>query len=183
MSEDGQRTGGESSSGDGQDYAATPRPDAQVPALDAGQLAALREIGREWDRVSADPQVWRQALPVDPTLGEYPKPSEFRPARLTRFVPVAGRDGQLPPIQTTSVSETPPTPLGRAGQALKQLVFGPPLDASAVERMRKLVALPVLSADALSSVAYGPRRCWPSWSWPACPACRTRRPSAGRSCS
>ena len=37
-------------------------------------------------------------------------------------------------------------------------MLGPPLDASAiaVERMRKLVALPVLSADALSSVAYGP---------------------------
>ena len=35
---------------------------------------------------------------------------------------------------------------------------GTPLDASAiaVERMRKLVALPILSADALSSVAYGP---------------------------
>jgi amino acid transporter len=162
MSEDGQRTGGESSSGDGQDneqnYAATPRPDAQVPALDKGQLTVLREIGREWDRVSADPQVWRQALPVDPTLGEYPKPSEFRPARLTRFVPVAGLDGQLPPIETTSLSEEPLTPLGRAGQALKRRLVGPPLDVSAiaVERMRKLVALPVLSADALSSVAYGP---------------------------
>jgi len=74
-------------------------------------------------------------------------------------VPVTGRDGQLPPIQTTNVSETPPAPPGRAGQALKRLVLGPPLDASAIalERMRKLVALPVLSADALSSVAYGPQ--------------------------
>ena len=130
--------------GDGQDHAGTPRPDALIPALDEGQLAALREIGREWDRVSADPQVWRQALPVDPSLGEYPEASEIRPALFTRFVPVAGQDGQLPPIQTTSVSETPLTPLGRAGQALKRLVFGPPLDATAVavERMRKLVALP-----------------------------------------
>ena len=155
-------------------------PDALIPALDEGQLAALREIGREWDRVSADPQVWRQALPADPSLGEYPEASEVRPALFTRFVPVAGQDGQLPPIETTSVSETP---LGRAGQALKRLVFGPPLDATAiaVERMRKLVPLPVLSADTLSSVAYGPRRCWPSWSWPACPACRTRCPSARRS--
>ena len=74
-------------------------------------------------------------------------------------MPVAGRDGQLPPIETTSVSETPLTPLGRAGQALKRLVFGSPLDATAiaVERIGKLVALPVLSADALSSVAYGPQ--------------------------
>jgi hypothetical protein len=156
--------GGESPPGGGQDHAGTPRPDALIPALDQGQLAALREVGREWDRVSADPQVWRQALPVDPSLGEYPEASEVRPALFTRFAPVAGRDGQLPPIQATSVSEMPPTALGRAGQALKRLVFGPPLDASAIalERMRKLVALPVLSADALSSVAlssvaYGPQ--------------------------
>src|SRR5271165_1457597 len=154
-----QDAGGESPPGDGQDHVGTPRPDALIPALDEGQLAALREVGREWDRVSADPQVWRQALPAGPSLGEYPEASEVRPGLFTRFVPVAGQDGQLPPIQTTSVSETPPTPLGRAGQALKRLVFGPPLDASAIaaERMRKLVALPVLSADALSSVAYGPQ--------------------------
>src|SRR5271165_380126 len=145
-----QDAGGESPPGDGQDHAGTPRPDALIPALDEDQLAALREIGREWDRVSADPHVWRQALPADPSLGEHPEASKVRPALFTRFVPVAGADGQLPPIQATSVSETPPTPLGRAGQALKRLVFGPPLDATAiaVERMRKLVALPVLSADA-----------------------------------
>ena len=72
---------------------------------------------------------------------------------------MAGRDGQLRPIETTSESETPTTRLGRADQALRRVVEGPPLDASAlaVERMRKLVALPVLSADALSSVAYGPQ--------------------------
>ena len=39
---DGPRAGSE-------DYAGTPRPDAVMPALDEGQLAALREIGREWD--------------------------------------------------------------------------------------------------------------------------------------
>ena len=56
-----QDAGGESPPGDGQDHAGTPQPDALIPALDEGQLAALREIGREWDRASADPQVWRQA--------------------------------------------------------------------------------------------------------------------------
>ena len=111
-----QDAGGESPPGDGQDHAGTPRPDALIPALDEGQLAALREIGREWDRVSAGPQVWRQALPVDPSLGEYPEASEVRPGLFTRFVPVAGQDGQLPP--------TPPTPppcswpqIGRRGSA------------------------------------------------------------------
>jgi amino acid transporter len=104
------------------------------------------------------PQVWREALPVDPALGEYPKDSDFRPARFTRVVAVSGRDGQLPAIETTSAAETPLTPGSRLGQAVRRRLEGPPLDASAlaVERMRKLVALPVLSADALSSVAYGP---------------------------
>ena len=98
-------------------------------------------------------------LPVDPSLGEYPEASEVRPALFTRLVPVAGRGGRLPPIETTGVSETPLTPLGRAGQALKRLVFDPPLDATAiaVERMRKLVPLPVLPADTLSWVAYRPQ--------------------------
>ncbi len=178
-----QDAGGESPPGDGRDHAGTPRPGALIPALDQGPLAALREIGRERDRVSADPQVWGQALPADPSLGEYPEASQVRPALFTRFAPVAGQDGQLPPIQTTSVSETPPTPLGRAGQALKRLVVGPPPDAAAIaaERMRKLVALPVLSADARPGSLTGPRRCWPSWFWPACPACRTRCRSARRS--
>jgi hypothetical protein len=99
--------------------------------------------------------VWRQALPVDPALGEYPKASEFRPARFTRLVPVAGRDGDLPPIETTSAAETPLRPAARVAQRMTRALIGPPLDvgAIAVERMRKLVALPVLSADALSSVA------------------------------
>jgi amino acid transporter len=155
----GPGAGNDGESGDVQDYAGTPRPDAIYPQLDAGQLAALREVGREWGRVSASPQAWREALPVDPSLGEYPDASEFRPARLTKFAPVAGLDGQLPPIVTTRAAEEPQTAAGRIGQDLRRLIAGPPLEASAIafERMRKLVALPVLSADALSSVAYGPQ--------------------------
>ena len=158
MTSDAQSRPADGQDAGGQDYAGTPRPDAILPALGKDQLAALGEVGREWDRVSAGPQVWRQALPVDPALGEYPADSEFRPARFTRFVPVSGRDGQLPPIETTRASEAPPTPAARAGQQVRRALFGPPLDVSAIaqERMRKLVALPVLSADALSSVAYGP---------------------------
>jgi amino acid transporter len=149
---------GDSGNTDEQDYAGTPRPDAMFPVLDDGQLAVLSDVGKEWDQSAAAPSVWRSALPVDPALGTYPAPDDFRPARLTRFVPVAGRGGQLPPIETTSSAEALPTAAGRFGQRLKRALFGPPLDASAiaVERMRKLIALPVLSADALSSVAYGP---------------------------
>lgn len=124
-------------------------------------MAGLREVGREWDRVTDGPRAWRDALPVDPSLGDHPTASECRPARFTWVVAVSGRDGQLPPIETTSASEAAPTAAGRAGQAVSRLLFGPPMDASAIalERMSKRVALPVLSADALSSVAYGPRRC------------------------
>ena len=137
----------------------SPRPDAMISPMDDGQIAALRAVGREWDKVSAGPQAWREALPVDPAIGAYAGEGEFRPARFTRVASVARRDGQLRPIETTSVSETPTTRLGRADQALRRVVEGPPLDESALaaERMRKLVALPVLSADALSSVAYGPQ--------------------------
>ena len=42
-----QNAGGESPSGDVQYHLGTLRPDALIPALDEGQLAALREIGRE----------------------------------------------------------------------------------------------------------------------------------------
>jgi hypothetical protein len=85
---------------DEQNFAGTPRPDAMLPVLDEAQLEALRQVGHEWDQTSAEPRAWRQALPVDPALGEYPKDSEFRPPRFTRLVPVAGCDGDLPPIQT-----------------------------------------------------------------------------------
>ena len=49
--------------------------------------------------------------------------------------------------------------------------------------MRKLVALPVLSADALSSVAYGPQAMLAVLVLAASLACRTPCPSAARSCS
>ncbi len=145
-------------SSDEQDYAGSPRPDALFPVLNDSELAALRDVGQAWGRSTAGPSVWRKALPVDPALGKYPTASEFRPGLLTRFVPVAGREGRLPPIRTTTADEAPPTAAGRFGQTLRRVLFGPPLDASAIasERMRKLIALPVLSADALSSVAYGP---------------------------
>jgi len=154
-----QTTGAEGPGIDEQeDAAGTPRPEALFPVLNESELAVLRDVGEAWGRSAVGPSEWRHALPVDPALGTYPTASEFRPALVTRLVPVAGRDGQLPPIWTTSAAEAPPTAVGRFGQALRRALFGPPLDASAIatERMRKLVALPVLSADALSSVAYGP---------------------------
>ena len=86
MSQDDQ-PGADGPQAGSEDYAGTPRPDAVMPALDEGQLAALREIGREWDQLTADPQVWREALPVHPALGGYPKDSDFRHSAITSEAP------------------------------------------------------------------------------------------------
>ena len=156
-------TGGSSGRGDRDHYpreqdAGAPNPSDLLPPLDERQLSVLHLVGREWDRVSGDPAVWREALPVDPALGSYPDPTEIRPTRFGRFVRVSLQSGQLPAVEATSAAEVSPSLLGRLGYDLKRIVLGAPLKSTAIahERMRKLVALPVLSADALSSVAYGP---------------------------
>ena len=135
-----------------------PSPDALLPTLDERKLAVLRQVGQEWNRLTGDPQAWQRALPVDPDLGGSPDAAELRPTRFGRFVPLSALDGQPPAIEATAEAEEPPSQPGRLAYQLRRITLGPPLDASAiaVERMRKLVALPVLSADALSSVAYGP---------------------------
>ena len=133
-----------------------PSPDAPLTTLDESQLGVLRRVGREWGRVCGDPEVWRRALPVDPSLGSYPDPKDIRPIGFGRLVRV--QSGTLPVVETGSEAEVPPSRLGRLGHDLRRVLIGPPLRSTAIarERMRKLVALPVLSADALSSVAYGP---------------------------
>jgi amino acid transporter len=143
--------------GDGQAAIGAPSPDALLPALDERQVATLSQVGHEWDRVSGDPRTWRYVLPVDPDLGSYDA-AQFRPTRFGRFVPVAGLGRQPSAVEATSEAETPPSRPGHLGYRLRRALLGPPLAATAIaaERMRKLVALPVLSADALSSVAYGP---------------------------
>ena len=142
----------------GQRDAGAPSPSATEPALDEGQLGVLRRVGREWGRVCGDPEVWRRALPVNPNLGSYPESREIRPAGFGRFVAVSMHDGPLGAVEATSEAEAPPSGMGRLGYQLRRVLLGAPLRSTAIaqERMSKLVALPVLSADALSSVAYGP---------------------------
>jgi amino acid transporter len=135
---------------------AAPRPDAALASLSADELDILRLVGREWDRACADPEVWRRALPVDPSLGGYPDPTDIRPTRFARLVPV---QSQSPVVVDSTIADVQPSsPLGELARDLRRALLGPPLRSTALvsERMRKLVALPVLSADALSSVAYGP---------------------------
>ncbi len=133
-----------------------PSPDAQLARLDERQLGVLREVGREWGRVCGNPERWRRALPIDPDLGGFPDATDIRPTRFGRFVPV--ESGPLPEVEATRAAEVAPSRVAQLGSSLRRALLGPPLRSSAIarERMRKLVALPVLSADALSSVAYGP---------------------------
>ncbi|MFJ1646719.1 APC family permease [Streptomyces sp. NPDC088258] len=142
-----------------------------MPRTDAEQAVLLRQVGREWGRVSAEPDAWRSALPVDPDVGSYPEPAQIVPARFGRFVriaPLAGAPGRGAARvreaagRTAEARDAAPGPDARLPGGLstrvRRAVLGAPLRSTAIarERMRKLVALPVLSADALSSVAYGP---------------------------
>jgi amino acid transporter len=128
------------------DPAAPPTPDAALPALDAEQVRALRDVGREWRHAP------RRSLPVDPLLhrrAEAPEPT--RGGRLVHVMPASGSSEEL---EATSTDDG----AGGGWARVRRVLLGPPLRSTAIvhERMRKLVALPVLSADALSSVAYGP---------------------------
>ncbi|NES26506.1 amino acid permease [Micromonospora terminaliae] len=127
-------------------------PSAEFPPLGREERAALGRIGERW-REPRRPD----DLPVDPTLGR-----SGRPPQPTRF-------GRLAPIEMFTVEEPDELvasgpahlPGSRAGRLLsraRRALFGPPISSASVlyERMRKLVALPVLSSDLLSSVAYGP---------------------------
>jgi amino acid transporter len=137
-----------------------PSPDALLRKLDARQLGVLRRVGREWGKVCADPRAWRDALPVDPSLGTFPDAAQIRPSRFGRFVPVQSEPPahEQAEVEATPAAEAEPSRLGRIRYDVRRTLLGPPLRSTAIarERMRKLVALPVLSADALSSVAYGP---------------------------
>jgi Amino acid permease len=130
-----------------------PSPDAVLPALDADQQRALRDVGSEWSQGANGSNV---SLPVDPSLGHESQPSE--PTRSGRFVhidPTGGSPDQLEVTLGDDGADRGPRTVGRR---IRRAVLGPPLKSTAIvqERMRKLIALPVLSADALSSVAYGP---------------------------
>jgi hypothetical protein len=135
------------------DLAAPPTPDAILPPLDADQVRALQEVGREWGPASD-----RRAapLPVDPSLSRHPElPQPTRWGRLVHVKPQGGATDELEATRDDDAGSD----LATVAHRIRRAVLGPPLKSSAIvqERMRKLVALPVLSADALSSVAYGPQ--------------------------
>jgi len=128
-------------------------PAATVPQLSAEQFDHLCQVGRHWAKLVPHHEEWSEELPVRTDLVPAPRPV----GRYTR-VQFAPGDAPDEVLATPSASE-PETQLGRLGFRLRRAIIGPPLRSAAVsdERMRKLVALPVMSSDALSSVAYGPQ--------------------------
>jgi amino acid transporter len=96
-------------------------------------------------------------LPIDPGLHRFP--SALEPGGGGRFASIdfAGTEDSAE-IVATPHAGAGTSWSGRAASTWRRTALGPPLSGSAVaqERMRKPVALAILSSDALSSVAYGP---------------------------
>jgi amino acid transporter len=101
----------------------------------------------------ADRQAWDQALPVDPDL----RYLEGEPAG-GGFVRIRSATGQDDDLEATPKGDERDSRVGRLEHVVRRVLIGPPLRSTALaeQRMSKRLALPVLSPDAISSVAYGP---------------------------
>lgn len=155
MSETPRTEATESSGPDAQAPSATVTADAQLPALDDQAVAALREVGSQWASCMTDREAWNEALPVDPDL----RYLEAEPAGGGRFLRIrsATRHDEED-LEATPLGDEPDSLVGRVQHAARRVLIGPPLRSTALaeQRMSKRLALPVLSPDAISSVAYGP---------------------------
>ena len=127
-------------------------PSAAYPPPTDEELSALKRLGREF-RVGAD----KDALPLDP--GQVSQRTMVPGARLGRFVRVGSSDQRVGEVEAAFDPAKTGTRTERQAGRLRRALIGPPLSSTALqqERMSKKVALPVLSSDALSSVAYGPQ--------------------------
>ena len=132
-------------------------PGSTVIGLDKEELTILRQVGGHWSRAVGPRQAWLGALPVDPGLHRFP--DSLEPGRGGRFAAVDFAETEdSTELVATAHAGAGTSRFGRVASTWRRVILGAPLAASAVahERMRKLVALPILSSDALSSVAYGP---------------------------
>jgi amino acid transporter len=126
-----------------------------LPVLDGGELSGLRAAGIKWQDWGGSRAPGERTLPVDPRLSYESEPG----ARRGRFVQIrSGRPDHSEDLEAMPLAGAIPSGSGRFGFVARRVIFGHALRSAALaeERMRKLLALPILSSDALSSVAYGP---------------------------
>jgi len=130
-------------------------PGAQLLPLDDQAIKGLREAGRQWPSGPGYREALQAALPVDPAL-EFTAHERHRRARFIHVKSI--RPGDDEDLEATPGGEEGTSTTERLVYRLRRALIGPPLRSTAVtgERMGKALALPVLSPDALSSVAYGP---------------------------
>jgi amino acid transporter len=135
---------------------ATVSANAQLPELDEHALAALSEVGHSWSQCMPARQVWAQALPVDPDL-DFADPEQTRAGRFVH-IHSAQDETDDDELEATVKAGENDSRLGRVVYTLRHALLGPALRSTAIaqEQMGRLLALAVLSPDALSSVAYGP---------------------------
>jgi amino acid transporter len=127
-------------------------PAATVPGLNESEYNQLCRVGEHWRQVVTDHGAWRQALPVRSDL-------VATPHQRGRYTEVHFAPGDAPEeLLATQQMLVPEGAVDRVRFRLRRTLIGPPLRSAAVavERLRKIVALAILSSDALSSVAYGP---------------------------
>jgi amino acid transporter len=130
-------------------------PSAELPPLTEQELATLRQVGRDWAAGLPDRRLRTEALPLDPALTRRPTPT---PTRFSRIAQLQQFRAEAPDRLVATEREPAVHPWGRFLARAQRVVLGPPLSSAAVvqERLRKVIALPILSSDVLSSVAYGP---------------------------
>ncbi len=151
------RPRGRSSDGPGEDGSgAAVTASAQLPELDERALAALGEVGRDWAGCMPARLLWERALPVDRHL-DFVDPRQSRAGRFVHIRSV-GREADDDELEATAEAGEGDSWSGRVAYAVRRVLIGPALRSTAIaeELMGRLLALAVLSPDALSSVAYGP---------------------------
>jgi amino acid transporter len=132
-------------------------PASAVSGLSASEIADLKLVGAQWRQQVGRRNVRLRDLPVDPALHRFPRTPE--PTGASRFTEICFVEtGEPGEVSATTEAAALPSREGWLALRARRLVLGAPLASTAVahERMRKLIALPILSSDALSSVAYGP---------------------------
>jgi amino acid transporter len=130
-------------------------PDAPLPELDQQQVDGLRAAGRAWEAAMPEHELSEHPIPVDPHLTY----ALDQPHSRTAFVGIRSRRADAEDdIESTPEADAPDSIPGRVEYFLRRVFIGPPLRSTAIaeQRMSSWLALPVLSPDALSSVAYGP---------------------------